>query len=340
MTAYSIPPDQADAIVRASAYHREDFDHAVIWFLPRTHSNVVTSLSSAFHEPTTSLGEFTRLPLELINEICLQLDILSLFKLRQVNNRARQVVNALLEYQIVTKHALNPLCALLRTRSASRVTLLDFYHLLCTQCCSICEDRYGDLVYLPTWIRCCSYCVQSGAPRLCVADIESIKGILRPSRKSLAELPTIKTLSGIYTMDERKRLKETIIVPTQSALLAYSEEHDGAEPTLEMIRKLQSYPIPAFVACCALPSYNPQTRQFENGLSCAGCQHASEADVGVYSEDRFCDTVYSRDGFLQHFVWCGEAQDLWLESDNGTIKPPNLSDICKNGGYFKRVQKD
>lgn len=57
-TAYSIPLDQADAIVRVSAYHRKDFDRAVTWFPPRTHSNVITSLSSAFHEPTTSLGDF------------------------------------------------------------------------------------------------------------------------------------------------------------------------------------------------------------------------------------------------------------------------------------------
>lgn len=110
-TAYSIPLDQADAIVRVSAYHRKDFDRAVTWFTPRIHSNGVTCLSSAFRELTTSLGELDSLPLELINEICLQLDIVSLLYLRQTNARARHVVNALHEYQIVTTHALNPFCA-------------------------------------------------------------------------------------------------------------------------------------------------------------------------------------------------------------------------------------
>ena len=84
-TAYSVLPDQADAIVRVGAYHWKDFDRAVTWFLLRTHSNAVTSLSAACREPKASLGELDRLPLELINETCLQLDILSLFKLRQIN---------------------------------------------------------------------------------------------------------------------------------------------------------------------------------------------------------------------------------------------------------------
>lgn len=196
-TAYSIPSDEADAIIRTSAYHRTDFDRAVIWFAPRAHTNGVTSLSAS-REPTNSLGELDKPPLELISEICLQLDIASLFYLRQVNARARQIVDTLHEYKTIITHALDPFCALLRTHSASRVTLSNFYRLLCTQNCSVCNERYGDLVYLPTWIRCCSCCVRSSPSELRVATLTSIKRVFRPSKGALTRLPTLTTVPGIY----------------------------------------------------------------------------------------------------------------------------------------------
>ncbi|KAF2789271.1 hypothetical protein K505DRAFT_96613 [Melanomma pulvis-pyrius CBS 109.77] len=336
-TAFSIPLDQKDAIIRVSAYHRKDFDRAVTWFTPRKHSNGVTCLSTAFREPTTSLGDLDRLPLELINEICLQLDIVSLLYLRQTNARARHVINALHEYQIVTTHALDPLYALLRTRSASRVTLLGFYRLLCTQSCSLCKDQYGDLVYLPTWNRCCSNCVRSGAPELYLVTLTTVKRVLHLSKTSLAKLPAFTTLPGIYSMDERSYSSRTTIVPTQSALSAYSEENGGTGPGRDLLNKLHDRPVLTFMACCAIPSYNPQTHQIENGISCAGCQLALQDGISTGMGEWACDVrdmVYSRDGFLKHFVWCEQAQVLWLGSNNGTVEPPKLPYSCKKGGYF------
>jgi hypothetical protein len=141
--AYSIPADQADAIVRMSAYHRKDFDSAAISFPPRIRHKATSELLP-FRKPQTSLGKFDGLPLELINEICLQVDIKSVPNLRVTNARARQVLDALHKYQIVTKHAQDPLRALIRTQSASRVTLQDFHLLLCTQGCSLCSKHYGE----------------------------------------------------------------------------------------------------------------------------------------------------------------------------------------------------
>jgi hypothetical protein len=94
--AYSIPADQADAIVRVGAYHRKDFDSAVISFPPRIRHKATSELPP-FREPQTSLGKLDELPLELMNEICLQLDIESVPNLRLTNTRARQVLDALNE---------------------------------------------------------------------------------------------------------------------------------------------------------------------------------------------------------------------------------------------------
>jgi hypothetical protein len=337
-TAYKITLDQADNVIRASSYHRRDFDLAVIWFSPRAHSNSVASILPALREPKTSLGELDRLPLELINEICLHLDIRSILYLRQTNVRARHVVNALHEYQIITTHALNPFCALLRTGLAPRVTLSDFYRLLCTQICSFCNEQYGDLAYLPLWVRCCSPCLRRRDPRLCIATLVTVNRVLHLTKQSLAQLPALTPLPGTYTMDERPVSSRMTIVPMQSALAAFRKENAGIEPEQDMIDGLDTRPALIFMACCALPSYNLQTKRIENGISCAGCQlgsvngMSSEAGVGDCVAR---DKVYSRADFLRHFEWCEQAQALWLESQNGTIEPPSLPSRCKKGGYFK-----
>jgi hypothetical protein len=89
-TADVISPEDSDAILRVCAYHRKDFDLAVIWFPMRTHTIMLTSTlkSPISSTPTATLGKLDRLPLELINTICLELDIVSLFHFCQTNLRA------------------------------------------------------------------------------------------------------------------------------------------------------------------------------------------------------------------------------------------------------------
>jgi hypothetical protein len=84
-TADVISPEDSDAILRVCAYHRTEFDLAVIWFPTRPHTIMLTSTltSSMSSTPTATLGKLNRLPLELINTICLELDIASLLHFRQ-----------------------------------------------------------------------------------------------------------------------------------------------------------------------------------------------------------------------------------------------------------------
>lgn len=46
------------------------------------------------------------------------------------------------------------------------------------------------------------------------------------------------------------------------------------------------------------------------------------------------DWNYSREGFLEHFRECDEAQSLWSESKGGTI-PFREPEVATKGGYFK-----
>lgn len=81
---YPILEDEADAIVRVVAYHRKDFCQAVIWFSPREHADIRLSMAASFGRACdTGLGSLNRLPLELLHDILLRLDLQSLFRFRQ-----------------------------------------------------------------------------------------------------------------------------------------------------------------------------------------------------------------------------------------------------------------
>jgi hypothetical protein len=334
--AYDIQPEDRNAILRTSAYHRKDFDLAVVWF-PRAHTNLLTS-TLPISKPTATLGELDNLPLELVNRVCLELDVASLFRFRQTNTRARQIVAALHEFRIVTTHAINPLCALLRTKSAPAVTLLDLYLLLCTRTCSLCGSKYGDLVHLLLWIRCCSSCLRQNSAGLRVATLSTVKRVLKLSKESLGKLPTLTTLPGTYSMDERPRSSRVTIVSTASALSAYCEEHSRVEAPRDIIKQLSTQPILAFMACCALPSFDLRNGQAQKGVSCAGCQVAVEEGITTFTgawAGEMRDAVYSHDGFLRHFTHCEQAQLLWTSSNGGARQPPKLPYSCQKGGYFK-----
>lgn len=83
---YYFREDQTDAIARVTAYHRKHYYRSVIWFLPREHVAVRPSIATPFpRTPGSGLGSLSRLPLELLQEVLLHLDIRSLFNFRQAN---------------------------------------------------------------------------------------------------------------------------------------------------------------------------------------------------------------------------------------------------------------
>ncbi|GAB1737891.1 hypothetical protein NU219Hw_g2363t1 [Hortaea werneckii] len=336
-SAYEIQPEEAESILRRTAYHRRDFDRAVISFRFNAHINILTPtlLNST---TTATLGRLEELPLELLHKICLDLDVASAFRFRQTNTRARQVLSALHEYRIITKHAINPFCALLRTGLAAKVSLSDFYRLLCTQECSLCHGSHGDLVHLPLWIRCCSKCLNQNQQPTRMVALSAAKRILRLQKQSLAQLPSLKTLTGMYTSDDRDRIRRYTLVPVVSVLSAYREEHPGHEAPSVTIAQFNTEPILTHMACCAMPSFDIQTGQVQNGVSCAGCQLLlEEGDTGRHmiwvSDVR--DTVYSHAAFLEHFTRCAWAQRLWRGSQGGRRDSPEFPYFCQQARLFK-----
>lgn len=159
-TEYCFDEEHADAITRIAAYHRKDYSLSVIWFSPLEHTKIRQSIATPFQrDANDGLAALDRLPLELLYETLSQLDVFSLFKFRQVNLRSRQMVDSLKQYRMIVSHGLNLLCALLRTRLAIDISILDFYNALCTKPCTLCGE-FGGFISILAWKRCCFKCLQ------------------------------------------------------------------------------------------------------------------------------------------------------------------------------------
>ncbi|KAM7209778.1 hypothetical protein V8F06_014839, partial [Rhypophila decipiens] len=321
-------------------YHRNKLPRSVIWFSPRHHTSIHSSIATPFpRAPQVGLGALGRLPLELLYEVLLCLDMRSIFKLRQTNLRSRQVVDSLRQYHLVVSHGLNLLCALLRTRLAIDVSLSDFFYALCTKACRFCGE-FGGFISLLTWERSCFRCLQV-APETQVQTLSAARKQFHLSKVQLGQLRSFKTLPGRYTPEESTYKSHVTVVSAYQALLL-SGQQPNSQTRAQLVNWGPQNPRFNFMGSCALPYYDGRTRRVEHGMSCGGCQLAVERDI-YDSTVQLPDSewtlavrnkVYTQDGFLEHFRWCKLAQLLWKSSDQGNRQPPELPEVVRVKGYF------
>ncbi|CAG8338828.1 unnamed protein product [Penicillium nalgiovense] len=287
-TEYCFDGGQTDAIVRTAAYHRRAY---------------------------FGIGYLDHLPLELLLDILHRLDIHSLFIFRQINLRSRQIVDSLSQYQSVVSHRRNLFCALLRTRLAIDISLLDFYDALYIKNCTLCGEFAG-FISLLIWKRCCFKCLLE-SPETQVRTLALVRKQFHITKDELNQLRLFKSLPGIYSMNESTQNSRITIV------------------SLSLACKGQPY-----ITSCTLPYYDKQTGIVKRGLSCGGCQLAIEKDIigtrntGWGYEAR--DKVYARDGFLDHFRWCEQAQLLWRLSGEGRNPATRAACRCSDRRVFSK----
>lgn len=330
---YHFSEEQADAISRTAAYYRKDFGLAVIWFPAREHSDIRGSIATPFPERANrGLGSLNKLPPELWRDVLFRLDMKSLFKLRQTSLRSRELVDSLRQYRTVVTHGLNLFCALLRTRLADNVSLVDFYNILCTKTCEFCGEFAG-FVSLLTWKRCCFPCLLL-APTLQVQTLAATRKQFHLTKAEISRLKSFKTLPGVYSMAETKQKSRITVICVHQAI---SSVRKDALAQWQPVNSSQSNKL-NFMGAIELPYYDQGTDKIERGLSCAGCQLALEKDIIGTRGEKWAfevrDKVYSQDGFLDHFRWCEQAQELWKSSGEGVARPSELPEGARRGGYF------
>lgn len=311
----------------------------MIWFSSREHDGISQSIVAPVRRtPHQGLGSLDRLPLELLYDLLLYLDLHSLFKFRQTNLGSRQRVDSLREYQLVVSHGLNLFCALLRTGLANGVSLFDFYYALCTKACTLCGEFAGFISLLP-WIRCCFNCLQV-APETQVQTLAAVRKQFHLTKAEMNQLRSFKTLPGIYTMWESLYKSRITVVSAHQAKLVFRQQSRALAQTQAVgSGRTEKF---KFMGSCALPYYDRRTGSVEHGMSCAGCQLAlekriigSRGEVWVY-EVR--NKIYAQDGFLNHFRWCEQAQLLWRTSHEGNKEPPELPEFVRRRGFFNNEE--
>lgn len=245
------------------------------------------------------------------------------------------MVDSLNRYQRVFSHGLDLFCALLRTRIAIGVTLLDFYHALCTKKFTI-RGKFGGFILILVWKRCCFKCLQE-SPETQVRTLASVRKQLHMTKAELGQPRSFNSLPGIYSMAESlQKSRVTIVSVHQATLACRQQSHALPQVQLGISDRNEKS---SFMGSCALPYYDKQTGIVEHGISCAGCQLAIEKDIigtrctkwGYEARDK----VYAQDGFLDLFRWCEQAQFLWRSSDEGKKQPPELPASTRTGGYFR-----
>lgn len=309
-------------IIRTASYHRRGFDVSVLRKTPRDHDQVRSSLLQTIPTTSLTLGEIKFLPLDVILDIFSLLDIQSLFNFRHVNRRALQLVARTRGYDVVIRHALGSLRAILRTKVASWFTILDLFK-------ALCSSSFGGFIFLPSFMRCCFCCFRMDhLPS--VAQVSTVKELFKPSQSYLRGLvPMVTTLPGSYAdivRTQRYQIMPTEFVGTLSARGRHSTSRLQVSLSLK------------YMVTTSLPYLDVESGVLQNGICCSGCDAFLRKDHLEISpnpslEDLWTlrDKVYSYDEFMEHFRGCREAQSLWKLNNQG-IDVSEISGFFKSGG--------
>ena len=320
------PEKSRDMIMHVAGYRRQDLDRAVININPKEHDAIQDSLAKPFNRaPLATLGCLDSFPVEILRIICSYLDIESLLNFRKINQVARQVVSNVPGYQVVTTHALTPLCALLRTEIASHFTLGNLFDVLCTQDCRSCGD-FGGFVFLPSLTRICFPCLYMSDFRsnlmsdfncdmMHLATASRLYGL--PSALLRTSVPVLRTIPGRYSKKETLCRRRSRILTKEAAVEAFRCVNAPGRKESDPLRGIKF--TLCYMASTTLPHYDRSNGSIHHGIYCFGCHitFAKKRGIGLNSfeviEER--DRAYSDATFIEHFNSCVQSQELW----NSTI---------------------
>ena len=176
-----------------------------------THSSKDTLRSTMADTIALSAGYATdrldRLPVELVIEILLQLDIPSLTRFRSLSHRAMQLVNSVRQYTAIIKHCPNIIHAIVSIQGDA-FDCRTLYRTLCTTRCSTC-NRFGNLI--DDCHRVCFFCFSERPEYFLLTRHEAHKLFTSnakphsnlPSFHKLFKLANPPSLPGRYNVMER-----------------------------------------------------------------------------------------------------------------------------------------
>lgn len=233
--------------------------------------------------PCFSTNQLDRLPLELLTEVLLLLDIPSLTRFRSLNHHAMELVNSVHQYTAIIEHCPNIIRAIVSIQ-ADGFDCGTLYRTLCTSRCSTCS-RFGNRLYLIDCCRVCYFCFTRRAEYFPLTSREASKFFtpnakpksnVRSSRKllELAEPPSILSLPGRYCGALTTR--GGVLRPRRLRLYdrqAVVQSLVGCG--LPQLDKTTREPK-RFMAIISAPVLLNAGRQIDQGFFCSGCRDETD----------------------------------------------------------------
>ena len=149
-------------------------------------------------EPKHGLGNLSLLPLEILTDVFLELDVLSMTTFRRVNKGAAQLVESIPHYQMIFRHCPDILRYIISTK-AGYFNLRTLHRALCKLQCETCGE-FGGYLYLITYSRVCYDCFTNNRWFLPMSGKQA-PSVAGCSRKKLRYLPHIWSIPGRYAVD-------------------------------------------------------------------------------------------------------------------------------------------
>jgi hypothetical protein len=236
-----------------------------------------TPISTCF-----ATNQLDRLPLELLIEVLLQLDIPSLTRFRGLNRCAMKLVNSVHQYTAIIEHCPNIIRAIVSIQ-ADAFDCGTLYRTLCTSRCFTC-NRFGDHLYLIDCRRVCYFCFTRRAEYFPLTSREASK-FFKPNAKpqsnakssrkllELAKPPSILSLPGRYCgawttrvgglQARRLRLYSRTVVQSLAGSGLPQPDNTTREPK-------------RFMAIISAPVLLNAGRQVDHGFFCLGCRDETD----------------------------------------------------------------
>ena len=188
--------------------------------------------------PRDAAGFFETLPLELLYEILVHLDIRSLTNFKYVNRRAAELVESQPHYKTIVKYAQNAVRGILCVQTGTWITCEILYKKLFLPECEECGD-FTPYLYIITCRRVCFLCFSERA-RYLPLGASLVKRRYGFDPRKNQKLPYMKTLPGTYSPGKCKLSQSIALFDYDSVLQAASLYHGSLDAVTRYIAEVQN----------------------------------------------------------------------------------------------------
>lgn len=289
---------------------------------------------------TLSHEKLNAIPVEMLHKIFLELDAVSLARMRRVHSHYRTLVDCLLPFERLRRHAPHTLRAMRVAKVLGTFPVRKLFAEFCQPFCRGC-GAFGPFVFLPTLSRCCDACL-GNRREFQVARLINIKLNLGITWRMLGTLTIVHCPRGQYgsPWGNERRHSDKYAGVLEAERLGFQlygrkrerEEkasNDDQEEDGHSQDKTSSNPIPGKTqwdpyysrvsawtqsrlfphkSCAAtnLPYWDSSSRQTESGVYCTAC-----------ALHRFCNPrsgpdneAFTLNTITQHFQQCEFAKGM------------------------------